>query len=381
MCSTLTMCSYSNLFNGRKCILPGELAQALQHGSREIEQKLEVEQLCEKMTLCDNLMLLDCRSFLAYNFKHITGALNVNCSGIGRKRLQQGKASLVDLISSEYGKELLKSGKWAKAVVYDESTVELEQTPSSHPVKLVMMSLLSQGKEAFLLKGGLKEFSQCYQNLLATRSPETPLAGPTHVVSNTIERINKLAKYQNDIEKNQPNPGCPLNVRATEILPRVYLGNAKDANDKELLERNNILYILNLTCNCPNYFDDNSNFHYKQIRIEDSCREDIKTIINEAIEFIDLAKTNNASVLIHCQGGVSRSPTITIAYLMHANKITLKEAYDFVKTKRPCIAPNLNFMGQLLEYEQMTDSKTTKQIEPAEENIFLPKFSFCCSNK
>ena len=155
MCSTLTMCSYSNLFSGRKSILPGELAQALQHASSgEIEQNIEVEQLCEKMTrCCDDLMLLDCRSFLAYNFKHIAGALNVNCTGIGRKRLQQGKASLVDLITSEYGKQLLKSGKWAKAVVYDESTVELEKAPSSHPVKLVMMSLLSQGKEALLLKG------------------------------------------------------------------------------------------------------------------------------------------------------------------------------------------------------------------------------------
>lgn len=56
-------------------------------------------------------------------------------------------------------------------------------------------------------------------------------------------------------------------------------------------------------------------------------------------------------MLVHCQGGVSRSPTVVIAYLMHLKKLSLTEAYQFVKDKRTCIAPNLNFMGQLLQME------------------------------
>ena len=37
-------------------------------------------------------------------------------------------------------------------------------------------------------------------------------------------------------------------------------------------------------------------------------------------------------------------------------------AYDFVKTKRPCISPNLHFMGQLLEFQRQLcrkESNTT----------------------
>ena len=153
MCSTLTMSSYSeNLFNGSNgftvnSMLPGELAQVLDSSICNISCSYRSKDPPQ------SLMLLDCRSFLAYNFKHITGALNVNCSGIGKKRLQQGKATLVDLITSENGKEYLKNGKWVKAVVYDESTSELEKAPPSHPVKLVLDSLLRQGKQAFLLKG------------------------------------------------------------------------------------------------------------------------------------------------------------------------------------------------------------------------------------
>jgi len=373
MCSTLTMCSYGNLFGSRNLtvnsILPGELAKELQPGDKDFESEL-----CSSLSIpsCENLMLLDCRSFLAYNFKHITGALNVNCTGIGKKRLQQGKASLVDLITTEYGKEFLKSGKWAKAVVYDESTVELEKAPSSHPLKLVIMSLLSQGKEAFILRGGLKEFSQCYQNLLAVHSPEQK----NDTVTSTIDRINSLAKYQQDIAKNQPNPSCPLNVRATEVIPGLFLGNSMDARDSLLCSTKNINYILNLTSTCPNYFADDSTFHYKQIKIEDTCREDIKEIIAEALGFIELALADHSSVLIHCQGGVSRSPTITIAYLMHINKLSLKEAYDFVKGKRPCIAPNLNFMGQLLEIEQKSKGiDSTPCNTTREELIQQPIFT------
>ena len=60
-------------------------------------------------------------------------------------------------------------------------------------------------------------------------------------------------------------------------------------------------------------------------------------------------------MLIHCVAGISRSVTITIAYLMKQYQMPLQKAYDFIKNKRPAISPNLNFMGQLLEYERMLD--------------------------
>lgn len=82
--------------------------------------------------------------------------------------------------------------------------------------------------------------------------------------------------------------------------------------------------------------------------------------------YIDEGIKQNRGVLIHCRGGVSRSVTVTIAYLISAHNMTLNEAYDFVKQRKPSVNPNLNFMGQLLEFERQripqTPSSTTSTL-------------------
>ena len=50
--------------------------------------------------------------------------------------------------------------------------------------------------------------------------------------------------------------------------------------------------------------------------------------------------------------GISRSVTITIAYLMKFHRMSTNRAYQYLKDMRPAISPNLNFMGQLVEFER-----------------------------
>lgn len=92
-------------------------------------------------------------------------------------------------------------------------------------------------------------------------------------------------------------------------------------------------------------------FFHKRIAVNDCENQNLKNYFNEAFDFIDLAKLNNQKVLVHCQAGISRSPTIVVAYLMSKLHLDMNDAYNQVKNQRPIIGPNLIFMSQLMDFE------------------------------
>lgn len=67
-------------------------------------------------------------------------------------------------------------------------------------------------------------------------------------------------------------------------------------------------------------------------------------------------------VLIYCVAGVSRSATLCIVYLMKYRHLTLLEAYNYVKSRRPRIKPNCGFFKQLIQYEEELYGKSTVRM-------------------
>lgn len=59
-------------------------------------------------------------------------------------------------------------------------------------------------------------------------------------------------------------------------------------------------------------------------------------------------------VFAHCAGGVSRSCSAVLAYLVSRLHMPLRDAYGQVKTARPVIGPNAGFFHILLDIEQRT---------------------------
>lgn len=57
-------------------------------------------------------------------------------------------------------------------------------------------------------------------------------------------------------------------------------------------------------------------------------------------------------MLVHCLAGVSRSVTITVAYLMSSLRLSLNDAFALVRARKSNIAPNFHFMEQLHAFEK-----------------------------
>lgn len=160
-------------------------------------------------------------------------------------------------------------------------------------------------------------------------------------------QLRENRSMENLLEKRHAADIFPV-----EILPYLYLGNADTAADRELLDRYNIRYIINVTRDLENNFESDNHFHYLKIAVDDSCSNNLAQYFPQAIEFIEEASNTGCAVLVHCLAGISRSVTVCLAYLMHSRRSTLDEAFDLVHKRNALIAPNFHFMGQLSEFER-----------------------------
>jgi protein-tyrosine phosphatase len=118
------------------------------------------------------------------------------------------------------------------------------------------------------------------------------------------------------------------------------------------LLKEGITHIINVTKDIP-FYHENSNrikIEYLKIPVNDSLDQDIKKYFDETNKFIDKVKQQNGKVLVHCQAGISRSPTIVIAYLMKKEKREFQTVFQDVRAIRAVIDPNLKFCNELLEY-------------------------------
>ena len=137
-----------------------------------------------------------------------------------------------------------------------------------------------------------------------------------------------------------------------QITETIYLGNIDAAFDVKMLKKLGIKKVLTVMSGFGNQYPERA-FIHKTIDILDDYETNIIQYFKECISFID----GRDKVFVHCAAGMSRSPTIVIAYLMWKKQLLLNEAIELVKSKRPEISPNLNFMKQLEIFQDLLIKK------------------------
>jgi len=295
-------------------------------------------------------LIIDCRSFIAFNTAHIRTAVNMNFSPLLKRRLQRGTVTLESLISCSESRQRLKEGHCSAVVIYDENTREWSDLDHEGTMRTIYTLLRRDRKRnLYFLKGGFDKFSSQFPQMCDFASPQTNAPCTQSTVTSDSPQDTRASC---PTVRSKPEQGNPV-----EILDFLYLGSAAHSAQKDILDRLGITSIMNVSRNIPNSFEDS--FEYKTIPVDDTYSADISQWFNEAIEFIDAVRESGGRVLVHCQAGISRSATICLAYLISRMKYKLDEAYEYVKKRRSVISPNFNFMGQLLSWESENGAQDT----------------------
>jgi len=137
---------------------------------------------------------------------------------------------------------------------------------------------------------------------------------------------------------------------ANEVIPKVYLGDVYAAHNVAELKKRNITHIISVVLAVPPAYP--SEFKYLHLPLLDNASEDIQHHFITTHDFISEAISEGGSVLIHCLRGISRSATITAAYVMQTQNLCAVKAVNLLRQNRPIVKPNYGFMSQLEEFNK-----------------------------
>jgi len=128
---------------------------------------------------------------------------------------------------------------------------------------------------------------------------------------------------------------------------KLYLGDLFDANNETELKQKQITSII-CVAEGLKIVNTNPNVTIFQYNLQDTYNCNISLYFDEIADLIH----KQESVLVNCAAGISRSSTLVIAYIMKYYKLTLKDAFLYVRRRRNQICPNKKFMEYLLNYER-----------------------------
>ncbi|KAJ3727463.1 protein-tyrosine phosphatase-like protein [Lentinula raphanica] len=171
---------------------------------------------------------------------------------------------------------------------------------------------------------------------------------------------------------------------SSRVLPFLYLGNLAHASNVYMLQALGITHVvsvgecalvppdshnargrdsphLNHIQGSNHFIPSKSSSHQGSLWIEERagrikvldiqgvCDDGIDTLepqLEPICDWIDQARQEGGQVLVHCRVGVSRSATVTIAYVMKHLSLPLVDAYLIVRSRRlsVLIQPNMRLL-------------------------------------
>jgi len=148
--------------------------------------------------------------------------------------------------------------------------------------------------------------------------------------------------------------GAHFSSTAQEVVPGLYIGNVRAAQDRDQLRRLGVTHVVDVSA-----YDYRPvpGIVYLRLPIPDVPEFDIRTVLGATNGFLRTALRPGAGgrVLVHCMVGRSRSASVVLAYMMAFHRLTYDEALGHLQRARPIVKPNHGFDAQLRAYERELD--------------------------
>ncbi|XP_072169686.1 dual specificity protein phosphatase 22-like [Diadema setosum] len=146
----------------------------------------------------------------------------------------------------------------------------------------------------------------------------------------------------------------------SEVLSGIFVGNFRDSKDDTQLDNNKITHIISIHDNAKPLRPDKK---YLCFCADDAPGQNLIQFFAESNQFIHECRLSGGRVLIHCLAGVSRSVTLTVAYMMTVTDYKWEDCLRAVKISRSVAHPNFGFQRQLQEYEYSRLAEFKQEIK------------------
>ena len=149
--------------------------------------------------------------------------------------------------------------------------------------------------------------------------------------------------------------------QVTEITPCLYLTSVYGATRENIIKKGTTL-LINSAQELPK--QEIAGVESIKLFLDDTPFALINVYFDRMADKINEHLNRGGRAMVHCVMGVSRSTSLVLAYLMKYKHMTLKQSYELVSNRRPCVRPNPGFWRQLVDYEKRLTSATNRNEAP-----------------
>jgi len=152
------------------------------------------------------------------------------------------------------------------------------------------------------------------------------------------------------------HPGFVVDLKpdleVAQVMAGLCLGSQDVTQEVDILKKYGITDIVSLGVEVLHLESYSVNYHF--IPILDLPETELLSVLNQVLPLIHDLISKNRVVFVHCNAGVSRSPSVVIAYLIKFQGMCFQDAFELVRSKRASTKPNAGFLEQLKNLEKQS---------------------------